>query len=244
MANNFALISVRLSSVTFIVIPSQLWSLHVQLFKSAVYNQLFKPAVQISCLYQMVKSAVQISCFYQLFKSAVQIRCSNQLFKSAIQISFLYHMFKSAVYIRCSNQLFKSAVSIRCSNLELLHEKVDELLVVQQAVPVPIHHPCNQKIIQQIISQHYFKIPLLEELQKTIRFANSSRRLRKLPKLSEWRCELSAVQLTDHIEGLQYTQSTRVSVPSSELGLPTPSPRKRVCLPPWTQRGVATFSCG
>jgi hypothetical protein len=49
-------------------------------------------------------------------------------------------MFKSAVSIRYSNQLFKLAVYMRCSNLELLHEEVDELLVVQQAVPVSVHH--------------------------------------------------------------------------------------------------------
>ncbi len=73
----------------------------------------------------------------QLFKAAVSISCSNQLFISDVQISCLHQMFKSAVQISCY---------IRCSNLELLHEEVDELLVVQQAVPVPVHHPCNQKI--------------------------------------------------------------------------------------------------
>ncbi len=33
-----------------------------------------------------------------------------------------------------------------------------------------------------------------------------------------------------------------MSVPSTELGPPTPSPRKRVCLPPWTQRGEEQHS--
>ncbi len=93
----------------------------------------------------MFKSAVSIRCSNQLFKSAVSIRSSTKLFKSAVQSSCLYQMFNSAVQISCPNQLFRSAVSVRRSNLELLHEEVDELLVVQQAVSVPVHHPCNQK---------------------------------------------------------------------------------------------------
>ncbi len=38
-------------------------------------------------------------------------------------------------------------------------------------------------------------------------------------------------------EGLHYTYSTTVSVPSSELGPPTPSPGKRVCPLPGTKGG-------
>jgi hypothetical protein len=42
------------------------------------------------------------------------------------------------------------------------------------------------------------------------------------------------------VEGLRYTihlpQSTRVSVPSSELSPPSPSPASE-CVPPWNQKG-------
>jgi hypothetical protein len=36
------------------------------------------------------------------------------------------------------------------SNLELLHEEVDELLVVQQAVPVLVHQPCHVDLVYEL----------------------------------------------------------------------------------------------
>ncbi len=39
-----------------------------------------------------------------------------------------------------------------------------------------------------------------------------------------------------HVEGLYYTLSTRVSVPSSELAHHALSPASE-CVPPWDQRG-------
>ncbi len=48
---------------------------------------------------------------------------------------------------------------------------------------------------------------------------------------------INCARLCICVEELQYTQSTRVSVPSSELVPPHSFPPQRVCLPPWIQRG-------